>query len=148
MDEDKPDDSKMTTAQREQRRARAIESALGGASYQKIADEFGYYDRSHARRDIREGLKEVQEQQRDNALALVDMLWARYERLLAAHWPNALLGDADSTNAAIRITVEQTKLKGLAAPVKVDFDRVREVFEALTGGADSDDAAGGSDTEE
>jgi hypothetical protein len=146
MDENETDsaaaewcDTNLTTAQREQRRAKAIEAKLGGATYPAIAEQFGYYDRSHARRDILEGVKEVQAQQRDTALALTDLMWERYERLLSAHWPAALLGDPDATQAVIRITEAQIKLRGLAAAVKVDLGRVQGVFEQLIAGASQTD---------
>ena len=129
----------MSTAQRDQRRAQAIELKLGGATYQVIADTLGYYDRSHARRDILEGLQEVREYQRDLALQLTDLMWERYERLLTAHWPIALQGDPDAATTVIRITEAQIKLRGLAAPVKVDLGRVQDVFEQLMAGAPPDD---------
>jgi hypothetical protein len=130
----------LTDAQREQRRARAIEAKLGGATYQTIAETCGYYDRSHARRDILDGLAEVRDYQRDLALQLTDVMWERYERLLSAHWPAALTGDVDASTTVLRITEAQIKLRGLAAPVKVDIARVQDVFEQLIAGAAPDEA--------
>lgn len=131
----------------EQRRARAIELKLGGFTYERIARELGYYDRSHARRDILDALAEIMGEQRDNALHLVDLMWERYERILAANWLPALQRDPDATMAVLKVTAAQIGLRGLAAPVRVDFDRVRAAFERLMA-PDADAGSANTDGED
>lgn len=128
QDDDKP------TMTPEQRRAAAIELRLGGWTWDKIALRLGYYDRSHASRDARVEIERISAEQRDNALHLRDLIFARYERLIAAHWDVALQGDADAAEAVRKITADQVKLLGLAAPVKVDMGKVRDIFARLVEG--------------
>lgn len=129
--------TELTEAQRQQRRAQAIELKLGGWTWERIAQRLGYYDRSHASRDAREEIERISAEQRENALNLRDLMFARYERLIAAHWDAALQGDADAAEAVRKITADQVKLLGLAAAVKVDLGRVREVFARLVAGEEA-----------
>lgn len=140
QDDDKPP---MTS---EQRRAMAIELRLGGWTWERIAQRLGYYDRSHANRDARIEIERISAEQRENALHLRDLIFERYERLIASHWEAALGGDPDAAEAVRKITADQVKLLGLAAAVKVDLGKVRDVFARLVAGesvepdeADDDD---------
>lgn len=143
--QDENEKTELSPAQRQQRRAKAIELKLGGWTWDRIAQALGYYDRSHANRDAREEIERISAEQRENALHLRDLMFARYERLVASNWDAALGGDPDAVEVVRKITADQVKLLGLAAPVKVDLGRVRDVFAQLVAGeaqpADTDDAA-------
>jgi hypothetical protein len=141
---DGQDDAALSVAQLAQRRAKAIELKLGGFNYGQIAARLGYYDRSHCRRDILVALREVIAEQRDNANELVDLMWERFERIIAANWVLALSGDSDATTLVLNATEAQIRLRGLAAPVRVDFDKVRAAFEQLLASPDND----GTDTQD
>jgi hypothetical protein len=135
--DDKPE---LTSAQRQQRRALAIELKLGGWTWDRIAARLGYYDRSHASRDAREEIERISAEQRENALHLRDLIFERYERLISASWEAALGGDPDAAEAVRKLTADEVKLLGLAAAVKVDLGKVREVFERLVSGeSDADE---------
>lgn len=126
----------------EQRRAAAIEMRLGGWTWDRIAQRLGYYDRSHASRDARIEIERISSEQRENALHLRDLIFERYERLIAANWEAALGGDPDAAENVRRITADQVKLLGLAAPVKVDLGKVRDVFAQLVADEDQPDDTG------
>ncbi|MGH3637366.1 MAG: hypothetical protein ACRDTS_25455 [Mycobacterium sp.] len=117
----------------ERRRAAAIELRLGGWTYDRIAQRLGYYDRSHVNRDVRVEIERIGAEQRENALHLRDLIFERYERLIASSWEAALGGDPDAVEAVRKLTADEVKLLGLAAPVKVDLGRVRDVFAQLVG---------------
>lgn len=136
---DGQDETKLNGAQRQQRRAKAVELKLGGWTWDRIASALGYYDRSHASRDAREEIERISAEQRENALHLRDLIFARYERLIGAHWEAALGGDPDAAEAVRKITADQVKLLGLAAAVKVDLGKVRDVFARLVAGGQGDD---------
>lgn len=135
-------DDKLSPAQLQQRRAKAIELRLGGCTYDQIAQQLGYYDRSHANRDVRVEIERISAEQRENALNLRDLMFARLERLVAAAWDNALGADADAIELVRKLTADEVKLLGLAAAVKVDLGRVREVFAQLVAGEVQSDADG------
>lgn len=129
----------------EQRRAAAIELRLGGWTYDRIAQRLGYYDRSHVNRDVRVEIERISAEQRDNALHLRDLMFERLERLVAAAWEPALGANPDAIELVRKLTADEVKLLGLAAAVKVDLGKVREVFSRLvagegeTGDDDADD---------
>jgi len=137
--DDGQDETKLNDAQRQQRRAKAIELRLGGWTWDRIAERLGYYDRSHANRDAREEIQRISAEQRENALRLRDLMFERYERLVASQWETALAGDPDAAEIVRKLTADQVKLLGLAAALKVDLNRVRDVFARLVAGEQGED---------
>lgn len=107
-----------------QRRRRAIELRLAGASWEEVAraprspdDPRRLYADRHAAR------KAVQAALREHLAAEVEeyrfLHGARLERLLRASWPLAMQGSAEHQNAALRTMAQIADLWGLNAPKNV-----------------------------
>lgn len=100
--------SRLTTAAL--RKARAVELALGGNSYDKIAAEVGYANRGTAWRTVHNALRE----RTDDAVDLYrSQEIERLDRLQRAVWADAMAGDVRATNAVLRIIDQRVRLLGL-----------------------------------
>lgn len=92
------------------RKARAVELALGGASYDEIAQEVGYANRGTAWRTVQRALH-------DREVAAVDeyreLELARLDALQGTCWERALDGDIDAVAAVVRIIEQRSRLLGL-----------------------------------
>jgi transposase-like protein len=97
------------------RKARAVELATQGCSYEVIAREVGYTNRRTAYRAVQESLNEHADKAVAEHRATV---LARLDRLLAAIWKQALNGDLQAIAEAHSIVLSQARLHGLGAPVK------------------------------
>lgn len=78
-------------AENAERRALAIKLKIMGATYDQIAAECGYYDRSAARKDVKRALKDLCPI--EDRLTLRRIEKARITRLLLAAMPKALAND-------------------------------------------------------
>lgn len=104
----KPDE----LAEMRQRQTQAVELALSGVSYETIADELGYADRSGAWRAVRAALD------RHEAPAVKekrDLENARYDRIQTALWPLATADPPDlkAIDRLLRLFERRAKLNGL-----------------------------------
>ena len=102
------------------RRRKALEMALAGASYEQIARECGWKNRSSACRAVEAAMQEWAPISAEDVRTLRDRELARLDRLQNAHWMNALRGDSRATELCLRISDRRARLLGLDAPVKVD----------------------------
>lgn len=108
------------TAERE---AQAVELRLAGVSLTQIAKSVGYTDASSARKAIMRVLSEMlpeetRQEARQRELATLD-------RLQAAHFGPAMVGDDKSARIVLSCVKGRRELLGLDAPVQLDV-RVRE----------------------
>ena len=98
-------------AQAQVKRARAVELAAGGMSYDEVARAVGYSHRGSAHRAVFKALaeQEVQAVEDPRALEL-----ARLEALQAAIWDDATMGgDTRAARAILRISDQRVRLLGL-----------------------------------
>lgn len=108
------------------RRIQALELKLSGMTYQAIADEMGYTDKSQPQNLIQRALDHVEARQVDE---LRDIEGARLDRLNRVAW--SILLDAKTTpetrlkavGQALRVSERRSRLYGLDAPVKVAIDQ-------------------------
>ena len=126
-----PDTSGKTLAK--WRRARCVELALAGHSYDEIAMEVGYQNRGTAWRAVQDSLNsriaEAVTEYRELELA-------RLDALQAAHWPQAVAGSVRSADLVLRVIDRRTKLLGLDQP-RMEDDRPRYL---VVSAADDDEA--------
>jgi transposase-like protein len=95
------------------RKARAVELAIEGCTYDQIAAEVGYANRGTA-------YKVVQAALGARTVAGVDALRsvesARLDALQAALWPDAMAGDVSAVQAIVKIVMQRCRLLGLLGP--------------------------------
>jgi hypothetical protein len=103
----------MKRAAVEHRRQQALSLALAGHSYDDIARELGYANRSGVWKlvsgALRARLDESVAEYRATELA-------RLDALQAAHWHAALGGDINAVNTCVRVILARVKLLGLDRP--------------------------------
>lgn len=95
------------------RRARCVELARAGQSYDDIARQVGYRHRSSAWRAVQAAMAE---QTVEAAGALREEELARLEEVNAACWSRALAGDLDAAETVLRSIDLRVRLLGLAEP--------------------------------
>ena len=103
-----PDTSGKTLAK--WRRARCVELALAGHSYDEIALEVGYQNRGTAWRAVQDSLNSRIAEAVDG-VPRAEL--ARLDALQAAHWPQAVAGSVRSADLVLRVIDRRMKLLGL-----------------------------------
>ncbi len=99
----------------EWRKARAVELATQGHTYQQIADELGYANRGTVHRLVQQTLHAHQADSVDTLRALEV---ARLDALQQALWEPALTGDLRAVNQVVQIVVARSRLLGLVPVAK------------------------------
>ena len=103
----------MAKALSEWRKARAVELALQGLSYDAIAKEVGYANRGTAWRTVTKALAE----RTDMAVRqLRAMEGERLDALQKAVWGEAVAGDLKAVDAVLKVIHARVRLFGLDAP--------------------------------
>lgn len=151
----------VTTIDHNQRAAQAARLRAKGWSYQRIADELGYADKSGAwvavqrvlKETIAEPAEELRQMERDRLDHLAEAAWAVLERQHVTvsngrivSLDGAPLPDDGPVLQAIdrllRISESRRKLEGLDAPSRVSVDaenlgnEISAILDRLTGPAD------------
>lgn len=108
-------------------RARAVELAVAGATYQQIADELGYANRGTVHRLVTEALAEQWAEGATDRNQLLHRELARLERMTRALWPDVVQGKPDAIHAALRVADRRAKLLGLDAPTKLQHQVTSEL---------------------
>ncbi len=110
--------------QREASLRRAAEAAKlkrSGLTWEKVAEQTGYNDRSSAFRAV----KQLLQQSRDLAYGEAELY--REERmgqlndLLAAVWPKAMKGDDKAVTQARLLVKQMAEMEGSIAPVRIEI---------------------------
>ena len=101
-----------------ERRLRAIELRKAGASFDQIAAELGYADRSGAYRAVREALATLAAEQNEATAGHVALDLERLDDLLRAVWAGALAGSLGPHQQALKVLHGRWKLLGLDVPAR------------------------------
>lgn len=94
-------------------RIRAVSLRLAGLSYDQIAEQAGYSDRSTARHAVMRALDRAEEA---NVGELRTVENHRLDRAQAAIWPAVLRGDTKAVDTFLRLSARRSRLNGLDAP--------------------------------
>ncbi len=92
------------------RKAKAVELAVEGHTYDTIAEQVGFANRGTAHRVVR---KALDEQVAENVQQLRETELARLDALQAALWPAAMAGHLDAAQQVADIIDKQARLLGL-----------------------------------
>tara|TARA_R100000808_G_scaffold1997_1_gene8470 strand:+ start:9504 stop:9959 length:456 start_codon:yes stop_codon:yes gene_type:complete len=103
---------------RQMRRYKALDMKMAGGTERSIAKALGVSN-VQIHKDIRKVLGELADSFSPQADELRTLTMARYERLLLAHWPNALNGDPKATELCLSIINGQRAISGLDAPTQI-----------------------------
>lgn len=116
----KQQDRKLTTFEK-QRQALSLKAA--GKSYDAIAAELGYADRSGAFRSVQAAMSKIRREGVQEMRTLED---ARLDLLLEAIWTRATSGNVPAIRAALSVMERRARLLGLDAPSKLELGRLLE----------------------
>lgn len=101
------------TSQPDDRRARALELHLAGASYQTIADQLGYASKASAHKMVQEALTNLGRP--EGVSEAVDTEVARLDAMLTGLWPKARRGDVQAVDRVLKISERRSALLALDA---------------------------------
>ena len=110
------DADRIETAERERK---ALELRKAGATFDQIAEQCGYADKSGAFYAIKRALSDIVPPAVEELRTLDS---ERLDRLLLAVWKQALDGDLKAVDRALRILDQRARLLGLNAPVQVGLN--------------------------
>jgi AraC-like DNA-binding protein len=115
------------TIAEQERRAKALRLRAAKLTYQKIAEECGYYDRTSAARAVRQALREVIS---EPAQELIQMELNTLEQLQRPLMLRALKGDVQAAMGVLKIMERRAKMLGLDVAPKGEGDenRITEVI--------------------
>jgi hypothetical protein len=111
-----------TASEARERRRRAVELRLAGATYQVIADQLNWSGPSGAHQEVARALRAGE----GAAVELRDLEMARLDVLQTAVWPKAVAGHLKSVDAVLAIMARRSRLLGLDAP-RVAPERIERV---------------------
>ena len=100
-------------ANAEVRRAEALEMFLAGKTYQQIADELDYADRSCSWRAVESALTEHAEHHKELAAKALPIVLARLERIFAPQYQAAGAGDTKAAALCLQMLDRYSKWHGL-----------------------------------
>lgn len=100
------------TSEADDRRARAVELRLAGATYDAIAKAVGYASRSGAHKAVQEALADPSQ---DGPSEATETDLARLDAMLTGLWPKARRGDVQAVDRVLRIIERRTSLLLIAS---------------------------------
>ena len=103
-----------------ERRHRALDLRIAGATYRQIGQQLGVSYQT-AYRDVDESLSELAELQRGKAEKLREIELERLEKMTLGLWPKVRHGDEKAVRALVSVMDRRAKLLGLDAPSKQDL---------------------------
>ena len=95
------------------RAQQCLELRRDGRTWQEIADQLGYADRSGARKAVERLLDRTEFESVDEFRALEA---DRLDALHAAHWGKAMNGDIEATKLVLKVSAQRCRLLGLNRP--------------------------------
>jgi transposase-like protein len=102
------------TSSADDRRARALELHLAGATYESIAQAVGYASKSSAHKAVQNALDDLGNFQGESAVTEL----ARLDAMLTGIWPKARRGDLQAVDRVLKISERRSVL--LAAQAAAD----------------------------
>lgn len=94
-----------------ERRGRALELHLAGASYQAIANALGYGNKGTAYAAVQKALKDAQSEQAAAAVAEhAQSELARLDAMLTGLWPKARKGDLGAVDRVLKIEERRAQI--------------------------------------
>lgn len=98
----------MTSRQPDERRARALELHLAGATYEAIAKTCGYASRSGAHKAVQAALKAAGDPPTTDQSLTTEL--ARLDAMLTGLWPKARRGDVQAVDRVMKIGERREQL--------------------------------------
>lgn len=99
------------TSQADERRARALELHLAGATYESIAKAVGYASKSGAHKAVQEALDDLGKYGPDEA---TETELARLDAMLTGLWPKARRGDVQAIDRVLKIGERRSALLAMS----------------------------------
>lgn len=137
--------SKAQRAAAAKKRATAVALKLAGVDWATIAERTGYRSPGAACTAVTEALKANQAELTRNVEELRSVQIARYDRLQAAFWPDAIKGDVKAAEIVLKCLAGRGKVEGTEAPTRVNVNAQQlgdELLALLTEGAADTEEAG------
>lgn len=100
------------TSQADERRAKALELHLAGATYESIANAVGYASKSGAHKAVQEALDDLGKYGPDEA---TETELARLDAMLTGLWPKARRGDVQAIDRVLKIGERRSVLLAMSA---------------------------------
>ena len=113
---------------------RALELRMAGATWQQVADQMGYKQKSSAQQAVRRAIERETERVADVRESYRTMQLLRIERSIRAIWPQVLQGDLFAIDRELKLMERQAKLLGLDAPTTITItdDTKSELTQLIT----------------
>lgn len=99
----------------------SLELRRQGKTWQEIADDLGYADRSGARKAVERLLDRTEFESVDEFRVLES---DRLDALHQAHWDKAINGDVKATELVLKISAQRCRLLGLNRPERLVVEPV------------------------
>lgn len=103
-----------------ERRSKAVQLRIAGASWETIANTCGYASRGAACTDVTRAMETATAEATRNADVLRHIEVTRLDRLQQAVWADAIRGDDEKIRTVLGIIDRRCKLLGLSAPQRVE----------------------------
>lgn len=103
----------MTSPQTDNRRAKALELHLAGATYDAIATAVGYASRSGAHKAVQEALSGLGRPAAGSEVLTTEI--ARLDAMLTGLWPKARRGDVQAVDRVLKISERRAQLLAMSA---------------------------------
>jgi hypothetical protein len=124
------------TEEATERRLKALQLRMAGASYRAIGSQLGVSEKT-AHQDVQRELKAIAEQSAEEAQAVRTLDLERLDAMTIAIWGQVRAGNLGAIDRALRISERRAKLLGIDAPEKrreeptppVDWSRVDEAVQ-------------------
>lgn len=97
---------------------RALELRRAGLTYDRIAAQLGYTNKSAAKKAVERGIQRTLQEPADELRVLET---DRLDRLQTALWPGAMEGDEKKALAILKLMERRSKLLGLDVPVRQEL---------------------------
>jgi hypothetical protein len=100
-----------------EKQCQALELRKAGRTYAAIAQELGYCSPSGAEKAVRVAIRKILAEPGEEVIA---MERERLDALLGAVWEQALAGDFQAVDRALKIMERRARLLGLDRPLKIE----------------------------
>ena len=102
----------------QERRAKALQLRIAGATYEQIATQLGYAARGNALKDVDVGLKAITKEPAEKLRKIENQ---RLEVMQIALWTRASKGEIAAQDACLRIMKRRADMNGLDAKSKIEL---------------------------